>query len=65
MFVKLNVKEEGEEKHGRKGEEDMTQKQRKVSVHGDTEDCSYFLLCRNFIKLHSYSILTHILCVEH
>lgn len=27
-------------------------RQEKISVHGDTEDCSYFSLCRNFAKLH-------------
>lgn len=46
------MNEEGKEKHGGKRENDMTQKQGKISVHGDTEDCSYFSLCRNFTKLH-------------
>lgn len=52
MFVKFNVKEEDEEKCGEKREDDMTQRQGKMSVHGDTEDCSYFSLCRDFAQSH-------------
>lgn len=25
-------------------------RQEKISVHGDTEDCSYFSLCRNLLN---------------
>lgn len=54
MFVKLNTKEQNEEKQGEKGENGMTERQGNISVHGNKKIVLIFIYAETLlIYIHS------------